>query len=104
MQFLGQLPREDLPALYARPTASSSRRGRSRGAWCSTRRPRQVSPWLRRKPQAVPYDLIEDGVNGYRVPVEDPVALAAALSRIAESRVALGGRRALARADGGLHR
>ena len=31
------------------------------------------------------YDLIEEGVNGYRVPVDDAGALAAALTRVAES-------------------
>src|SRR6185503_17867362 len=32
------------------------------------------------------YDLIEQGVNGYRVPVDDPAALADALRKVAADR------------------
>jgi glycosyltransferase involved in cell wall biosynthesis len=41
------------------------------------------------------YDLIEEGVNGFRVPVGDEAALAAALRRLAEDeelRIAAGSR------------
>jgi len=84
VELLGQVPREDLPALYA-------------AADCFVL-PSRSEPWGMVLNEAAAaglplvatdavgagYDLIEDGVNGYRVPVDDEDALAAALSTVAE--------------------
>jgi glycosyltransferase involved in cell wall biosynthesis len=85
VRFLGQLPREELPALYA-------------SADCFVL-PSRSEPWgmvlneaaaaglplVATEATGGAYDLIEEGVNGYRVPVDDPAALSAALRRVAES-------------------
>lgn len=95
VQFLGWVARESLPALYA-------------GADCFVL-PSRSEPWgmvlneaaaaglplVATEATGGAYDLIEEGVNGYRVPVDDAAALAAALRRVGESpewRVAAGQR------------
>jgi glycosyltransferase involved in cell wall biosynthesis len=84
VELLGQLAREELPALYA-------------AADCFVL-PSRSEPWgmvlneaaaaglplVASEAAGAGYDLIEDGVNGYRVPVDDVGALHSALSRIAE--------------------
>lgn len=85
VRFLGQVARDELPALYA-------------AADCFVL-PSRSEPWGMVLNEAAAaglplvatlatggaYDLIDEGVNGYRVPVDDPAALAAALQRVAGS-------------------
>jgi glycosyltransferase involved in cell wall biosynthesis len=83
VQFLGQLAREELPALYA-------------GADCFVL-PSRSEPWgmvlneaaaaglplVATEAAGAGYDLIQEGVNGYRVPVDDAAALTQALQKVA---------------------
>jgi glycosyltransferase involved in cell wall biosynthesis len=83
VQLLGQLAREDLPALYA-------------SADCFVL-PSRSEPWgmvlneaaaaglplVATEAVGAGYDLIQEGVNGYRVPADDPGALAQALQKVA---------------------
>jgi phosphatidylinositol alpha-1,6-mannosyltransferase len=83
VQLLGQLEREELPALYA-------------SADCFVL-PSRSEPWgmvlneaaaaglplVASEAAGAGYDLIDDGVNGYRVPVDDAPALAEALRKVA---------------------
>ena len=85
VKFVGWVPREDLPLLYA-------------AADCFVL-PSRSEPWGMVLNEAAAaglplvatdaaggaHDLIEEGVNGYRVPVDDPAALRAALHRVAAS-------------------
>ena len=83
VKLLGQLEREQLPQLYA-------------SADCFVL-PSRSEPWgmvlneaaaaglplVASEAAGAGYDLIDDGVNGYRVPVDDAPALAGALRKVA---------------------
>ena len=83
VELLGQVARDDLPALYA-------------SADCFVL-PSRSEPWgmvlneaaaaglplVATEAAGAGHDLIEDGVNGYRVPVDDEAALADALRKVA---------------------
>ena len=95
VELLGHVAREDLPALYASadclvlPSRSE--------AWGMVLNEAAAAglPLVATDAAGGGYDLIEEGVNGYRVPVEDETALAAALRTVAadpEWRIAAGER------------
>jgi glycosyltransferase involved in cell wall biosynthesis len=83
VELLGHVPREQLPALYARadclvlPSRSE--------AWGMVLNEAAAAglPLVATEAAGGGYDLIEPGVNGYRVPVEDESALAEALRKVA---------------------
>jgi len=83
VELLGHVARENLPALYARadclvlPSRSE--------AWGMVLNEAAAAglPLVATDAAGGGYDLIEEGVNGYRVPVEDEAALAAALRKVA---------------------
>jgi glycosyltransferase involved in cell wall biosynthesis len=83
VELLGHVARDQLPELYARadclvvPSRSETwgmvlNEGAAAGL-----------PLVATEAAGGGYDLIEQGVNGYRVPVEDPAALAEALRSVA---------------------
>ncbi len=95
VELLGHVAREDLPTLYASadclvlPSRSE--------AWGMVLNEAAAAglPLVATEAAGGGYDLIEDGVNGYRVPVEDELALATALRKVAadpEWRLAAGER------------
>ena len=95
VEFAGHVAREDLPELYARadclvlPSRSE--------AWGMVLNEAAAAglPLVATEAAGGGYDLIEQGVNGYRVPVEDEQALASALRTVAadpEWRLAAGKR------------
>ena len=95
VELLGHVAREDLPALYASadclvlPSRSE--------AWGMVLNEAAAAglPLVATEAAGGGYDLIEEGVNGYRVPVEDEAALAAALRKVAADpdwRIAAGER------------
>ena len=105
VQLLGQLAREELPQLYASadcfvlPSRSEP--------WGMVLNEAAASglPLVASEAAGGGYDLIEDGVNGYRVPVDDASALAQALTKVAvDPALAPPRRRALPRADRRVHR
>jgi len=83
VQLLGQLASEELPQLYASadcfvlPSRSEP--------WGMVLNEAAASglPLVASEAAGGGYDLIEDGVNGYRVPVDDAPALAGALTKVA---------------------
>jgi glycosyltransferase involved in cell wall biosynthesis len=83
VELLGHVPREQLPALYAGadclvlPSRSE--------AWGMVLNEAAAAglPLVATEAAGGGYDLIEPGVNGYRVPVEDEGALAEALRKVA---------------------
>ena len=95
VELLGHVAREDLPALYASadclvlPSRSE--------AWGMVLNEAAAAglPLVATEAAGGGYDLIEQGVNGYRIPVEDEAALAAALRKVAadpEWRISAGER------------
>ena len=95
VELLGHVPRERLPALYAEadclvlPSRSE--------AWGMVLNEAAAAglPLVATEAAGGGYDLIEQGVNGYRVPVEDEDALAEALRKVAadpEWRISAGER------------
>src|SRR5205823_13182578 len=83
VELLGHVAREDLPALYARadvlvlPSRSET--------WGMVLNEAAAAglPLVATEAAGGGWDLIEPGVNGYRVPVEDERALADAMSKVA---------------------
>jgi glycosyltransferase involved in cell wall biosynthesis len=84
VDFLGFVPRDDLPALYAAadvyvlPSRSEQ--------WGMTLNEAALAglPLVASDAAGGTYDLVEDGVNGFRVPAGDADALAAALQRLVD--------------------
>ncbi len=82
-RFLGSVPREELPRWYAavdvfvQPSRSET--------WGMAMTEAAVAglPLVSSEAPGAAWDLIEQGVSGYRVPVEDETALRAILQRIA---------------------
>ena len=84
VRFLGQVPRDELPALYAHADvyALPSRSD----PWGMTLNEAALAglPLVATDAAGAAHELIEDGVNGFRVPAGDVAALREALRRLSE--------------------
>jgi glycosyltransferase involved in cell wall biosynthesis len=85
VQFLGQIAREDLPALYGRADCFVLPSRSEPWGMVLNEAAAAGLPLVATEAAGGAHDLIEEGVNGYRVPVDDPGALAEALRRVARS-------------------
>ena len=81
--FAGRVPRDELPALYARADAFVMPSRSETWGMSMQEAAAAGLPLVSSEAPGAAYDLIEDGVNGYRVPVDDVDALRAALTRVA---------------------
>ena len=82
VRFLGNVARDELPALYADADALVLP-SRSE-PWGMTLNEAALAglPLVATTAAGGAWELIEDGVNGFRVPADDPAALRAALQRL----------------------
>jgi glycosyltransferase involved in cell wall biosynthesis len=83
VELLGQLEREELPELYARADCFVLPSRSEPWGMVLNEAAAAGLPLVASEAAGAGYDLIEDGVNGYRVPVDDPPALAEALRKVA---------------------
>ena len=84
IELLGQLAREELPSLYARADCFVLPSRSEPWGMVLNEAAAAGLPLVATVAAGAGYDLIEEGVNGYRVPVDDPGALAGALKKVAE--------------------
>jgi glycosyltransferase involved in cell wall biosynthesis len=84
VRFLGQVARDELPALYA--DADVAVMPSRSDPWGMVLNEAALAglPLVSTTAAGAAHELIEDGVNGFRVPPGDPAALRAALVRLAE--------------------
>jgi glycosyltransferase involved in cell wall biosynthesis len=95
VRFLGPLDRDELPAVYARADVFVLPSRSEPWGMVLNEAAAAGLPLVATEGAGAAHDLVEDGVNGFRVPVDDEDALAAALSRLAEDepfRLAAGAR------------
>jgi glycosyltransferase involved in cell wall biosynthesis len=83
VEFLGQVARENLPALYAQADCLVLPSRSEPWGMVLNEAAAAGLPLVATDAAGGAYDLIEDGVNGYRVPVEDEAALTEALRKVA---------------------
>lgn len=83
VRFLGDVPRDDLPRWYAAADALVLPSRSETWGMVLNEGAAAGLPLVASEAAGGGYDLIEDGVNGFRVPVEDEAALAGALTRVA---------------------
>jgi glycosyltransferase involved in cell wall biosynthesis len=84
VRFLGQVARDELPALYA--DADVAVMPSRSDPWGMVLNEAALAglPLVSTTAAGAAHELIEDGVNGFRVPPGDPAALRAALVRLVE--------------------
>ncbi|MHB8643719.1 MAG: glycosyltransferase family 4 protein [Gaiellaceae bacterium] len=87
VQLLGQVAREDLPALYAQADCFVLPSRSEPWGMVLNEAAAAGLPLVASEAAGAGYDLIEDGVNGYRVPVDNTEALAGALTKVARDPV-----------------
>ena len=95
VRFLGPLDRDELPAVYAQADAFVLPSRSEPWGMVLNEAAAAGLPLVATEGAGAAHDLVEDGVNGFRVPVDDEEALAAALTRLAEDepfRLAAGAR------------
>jgi glycosyltransferase involved in cell wall biosynthesis len=83
VELLGQLAREQLPSLYARADCFVLPSRSEPWGMVLNEAAAAGLPLVATVAAGAGYDLIEEGVNGFRVPVDDPAALADALKKVA---------------------
>jgi glycosyltransferase involved in cell wall biosynthesis len=83
VEFLGHVAREDLPAVYARADCLVLPSRSETWGMVLNEAAAACLPLVATEAAGGGYDLIEQGVNGYRVPAEDERALADALRKVA---------------------
>lgn len=81
--FLGNMEREDLPSLYARADAFVMPSRSETWGMSMQEAAAAGLPLVATEAPGAGHDLIDEGVNGYRVPVDDVEALQGALERVA---------------------
>jgi phosphatidyl-myo-inositol dimannoside synthase len=86
VQLLGQIAREELPDLYARADCFVLPSRSEPWGMVLNEAAAAGLPLVASEAAGAGWDLIEDGVNGYRVPVDDAHALADALRKVAADR------------------
>lgn len=84
VRFLGRLSREELVPWYAAADVFVLPSRSDQWGMVLNEAAAAGLPLVATEAPGAAHDLIEDGVNGFRVPVEDERALAAALRRLAE--------------------
>ena len=95
VRFLGPLDRDELPAVYAAADAFVLPSRSEPWGMVLNEAAAAGLPLVATEGAGAAHDLVEDGVNGFRVPVDDEEALATALRRLAEDeafRLAAGAR------------
>jgi glycosyltransferase involved in cell wall biosynthesis len=83
VEFLGQLAREELPELYARADCFVLPSRSEPWGMVLNEAAAAGLPLVASEAAGAAYDLIEEGVNGFRVPVDDVESLGGALSKVA---------------------
>jgi glycosyltransferase involved in cell wall biosynthesis len=84
VRFLGRLPRDALPHWYAAVDAFALASRSETWGMALSEAATAGLPLVVSEAVGAAYDLVEPGVNGFRVPVEDEESLRHALERIAE--------------------
>jgi glycosyltransferase involved in cell wall biosynthesis len=84
VRFLGPLDRDELPALYAQADVFVLPSRSEPWGMVLNEAAAAGLPLVATEGAGAAHDLVEDGVNGFRVPVDDQEALATALRRLAE--------------------
>lgn len=95
VRFLGPLDRDELPAVYAQADVFVLPSRSEPWGMVLNEAAAAGLPLVATEGAGAAHDLIEDGANGFRVPVDDDDALAAAMRRLAEDeplRLAAGAR------------
>jgi len=85
VQFAGPVDRDDLPALYARADVFVLPSRSEPWGMVLNEAATAGLPLVSTDAAGAAHELIEEGVNGYVVPVDDVLALRAALDRLARS-------------------
>jgi len=85
--FLGHVGRDALPALYADADVAVMPSRSEPWGMALNEAALAGLPLVSTTAAGAAWDLIEDGVNGFRIPPDDPTALRAALRRLADDVV-----------------
>jgi glycosyltransferase involved in cell wall biosynthesis len=83
VRFLGRLERDELPRVYAAADAFVVPSRSDTWGMVLNEAAAAGLPLIATEAPGAAYDLIEEGVNGFRVPVDDEQGLRAALARVA---------------------